>query len=467
MNRSKSKLTHSFYIKFYPGIKSSIGCEKATLILGQLEYWFEKYKNGFYKFVEPCNHPLYREGDSWSEELGFSRKIFAKAFNFVGVRYKSKSAFLKASDRFKGKLYASYHDRKTNRTYFIRNHDFATQFLNGLFNRKSSSTHLNQETENPKKTQSTEISASSPSSHFQGRSWNGQKSRSYGGTIGGKENTSIQRNTPSLETDMPKDPQPPSEAPQKELTEEMIKIWQEEIGELGVSYLSNGLLYRLQHSLKNCFEQSLDLWKTYCRMISSSKFLMGEAQNKFFKKAWITWAIKEEVIERIKGGAFNLGDRQTNEDKKIQEINNELKNIEDNKKDVEEKINIIQSLLDNERKAKIKEKTKAISEEEIEILKLDFIKFLEFENNSLTQEFRRSGWQGTFVEAYFKSFVEEKISSQLFSNSLKDEADKVIKTSGLLDILENFNNEIYAINIKKREIFKDSNDQNNTARAAF
>lgn len=463
MNRSKSKLTHSFYIKFYPGINSSIGCEKATLILGRLEYWFEKYKNGFYKFVEPCNHPLYRDGDSWQEEIGFSRKIFAKAFDLVGVRYKSKSAFLKASDRFKGKLYASYHDRKTNQTYFVRNHDFASQFIKGLFNKKQT-----QKTQEPSQTIQGKYDDKTKSCcPLQGRSRSGQKSRSYGGTIGGKEITSIQRNTPSLETDMPKDPQPPSESPQRELTEEMIKIWQEEVGELGVSYLSNGLFYRLQHSLKNCFEQSLDLWKTYCRMISSSKFLMGEAQNKFFKKAWITWAIKEEVIERIKGGAFNLGDRQTNEDKKRQEINNELKNIENNKKDVEEKINSIPILLENERKTKIKEKTKAISEKETKILKLEFIKFLELENNSLTQEFRRSGWQGTFIEAYFKSFVEETISSQLFSNSLKDETEKVIKSSGLLDILENLNNEICALNIKKREIFKDSNDQNNSARAAF
>ena len=181
MSHSQNKLTHSFYIKFYPGIKTSLGCEKATLILGRLEYWFEKYKMGFYKFVEPCAHPLYREGDSWSEELGFSRKIFAKAFALIGIRYKSKSDYLNTEDKFQGKLYASYHDRKTNRTYFIRNHEFASQFIKGIFNRKSSSAPLKQETENPKKNKPTEISTSIPSSHFQGRSRSGQMCRSYGG----------------------------------------------------------------------------------------------------------------------------------------------------------------------------------------------------------------------------------------------------------------------------------------------
>ncbi|MGC8483843.1 MAG: hypothetical protein ACP5OE_09400, partial [Thermodesulfobium sp.] len=81
--------TSNYYIKFYPEIKSSIGCEKAALILGRLEYWFERYSYGFYKFVEPCSHPLYREGDSWAEEIGFPRKIFARAFDLIGVRYKS------------------------------------------------------------------------------------------------------------------------------------------------------------------------------------------------------------------------------------------------------------------------------------------------------------------------------------------------------------------------------------------
>ena len=91
MNYLQNHATHSFYIKYYPALQSYIGCERATLILGKLEYWFHnpKYKTGFYKFVEPCDHPLYREGDSWSEEVGLSRKVFNRAFDVIGVRYKS------------------------------------------------------------------------------------------------------------------------------------------------------------------------------------------------------------------------------------------------------------------------------------------------------------------------------------------------------------------------------------------
>lgn len=105
------------------------GSEKATVIAGSLEFWLKKYHSGFYKFLEPCGHRLYKEGHSWSEEQGLSRKVFNRAFDLIGVRYKSKSEFKVAEDKFQGKLYASYHDRKANRTYFVRNQAIANEFF--------------------------------------------------------------------------------------------------------------------------------------------------------------------------------------------------------------------------------------------------------------------------------------------------------------------------------------------------
>lgn len=427
-----------YYIKFYPGLKTSLGCEKATLVLGRLEYWFEKYKNGFYKFVEPCGHPLYREGDSWEEEMGFSRKIFAKAFDLVGVRYKSKSAFRNAKDKFQGKLYASYHDRKTNQTYFVRNHKFASEFIKGIFKRRAHLTPLKQR----KVVEDEKPNVDIVPSLKKGRSWNGQKCRSYGGIIGGKENNSIQRKTPSLENPIARSVLPALNPQQKEVTEEMIKIWKEEIGELGVSSVSNRLMCHLQNSLEEFFEHSLDSWKTYCRMISSSKFLMGESQNKFFKKAWITWAIKKDVIERIKGGDFNLGDRYTNEDRNTQKINHKIKNLENKKEVIKEKINNIKTLLQGERIKKCREKIKAFSEKDMENFKEKFINFLEEENNSMTKEFRALGWKGIFIESYFESFLEETLASQLFTRPLQEETDEAIKASGFLDLLDSICEEI-------------------------
>lgn len=467
---SKTILTNSdfsktsFYIKFYPKVKTSLGCEKATLILGRMEYWFNKYTNGFYKFIEPCPHPLYKEGDSWLEELGFSRKIFARAFDLIGVRYKSKSAYLKAIDKFQGKLYASYHDRKSNKTFFIRNHDFASQFIKGLFKRKTPSLSLKEKKEETKTNFSSKTSPlANKTGLSQGRSWNGQKSRSYGGDYrGGKEkDILIQRNTSSLETNDPKICLSQSESLQSQITEEMIKIWKEEIGDLGVGTITAHLTQRIYGAFESFFDQSLESWKSYCQMISSSKFLMGEAQNKFFKKAWITWAIKEESISRIRAREFKFGDRPTNQDKKIEAISNEMKNLENRENEIIIKINNIKQEIMNERQEKIKQRIKYLSKEETRDLEKNFETYLNQENNSMTEEFKKSGWKGLFVQSYFEAFVEERLASQLFATSSEEEAERAIKGSGYMGVLENIHQELSQLKQKKEALVNERN-MNNT-----
>lgn len=47
-----------------------------SIFLAQLLYWYKVNDcNEFFKFREPCDHPLYRQGNSLVEELGFSIKI--------------------------------------------------------------------------------------------------------------------------------------------------------------------------------------------------------------------------------------------------------------------------------------------------------------------------------------------------------------------------------------------------------
>lgn len=52
-----------------------------SIMLGQLVYWASKndYKP-FYKFIQPCGHALYKEGDSWAEELGVDDKTISRNF---------------------------------------------------------------------------------------------------------------------------------------------------------------------------------------------------------------------------------------------------------------------------------------------------------------------------------------------------------------------------------------------------
>jgi hypothetical protein len=50
-----------------------------------------------------------------------SAKKFRCAFDKIGRRYSSKTAFLNAEDPFKGRMYAYYKDRKEKKTIFIKN----------------------------------------------------------------------------------------------------------------------------------------------------------------------------------------------------------------------------------------------------------------------------------------------------------------------------------------------------------
>lgn len=98
----------------------------------QLDYWFERKPNGFYKFLESCPHQLYRQGESWVEELGISAVEFRTTFDRFATRYKSKSEFDRAPDKFQGKFYCSYHDKRAQLTWYFRNHTMLDQALDDL-----------------------------------------------------------------------------------------------------------------------------------------------------------------------------------------------------------------------------------------------------------------------------------------------------------------------------------------------
>ncbi|MFD0912721.1 hypothetical protein [Methylophilus luteus] len=107
---------------------SVVGC----ILMQQLDYWFERYPSGFYKFLEPSEHPKYVLGQSWQEEIGVSVAEFRTAFDRISTRWKSKTEFEQANDKFKGKLYASYQDKRANLTFYFRNHKLADAALDEL-----------------------------------------------------------------------------------------------------------------------------------------------------------------------------------------------------------------------------------------------------------------------------------------------------------------------------------------------
>jgi len=119
------------YIKELRNIAGSV---TASILMQQLDYWFSKQGGEpFYKFKAPCEHSMYKKGDSFIEELGFSVEEFTNAFLKVGTVYKSKTEFEASQDKFAGKYYCCYFDRKESLTFYFRNHNLLDVVLKRLF----------------------------------------------------------------------------------------------------------------------------------------------------------------------------------------------------------------------------------------------------------------------------------------------------------------------------------------------
>ena len=288
-----------YFIKYNPEFKRFFGSEKAALIFDRLEYWSSKYPSGFWKFFEFCNyHPQYQEGDSWEEELGFSRKVFTRAFNFIGTHYKSKSEYLAQSDPFQGKMYASYYDRKTNRTHFFRNHSAVEQFLSSFW-RGAKKIAQGIKKLVSKKGNSRNVPLGSSFTH------------AY------KDNISLQRSTsssdldsePSLPPSLDSNDIPPEEKKDQniQIAQDMLDLW----NNITQNHepLKIHLKTKLPQALSQSFQGSLETWKSFCLKVASSKFLMGEAPHSKFK-AYLAWLIKSETVQAIEEGHYSLGDRQ-------------------------------------------------------------------------------------------------------------------------------------------------------------
>ena len=78
-------------ILYRPEWRTFTGSVTATILLQQILYrWDKNGRKPFYKFKEPCGHDLYRPGDSWTEELGFSKKEFDSALKRIGTKITQK-----------------------------------------------------------------------------------------------------------------------------------------------------------------------------------------------------------------------------------------------------------------------------------------------------------------------------------------------------------------------------------------
>lgn len=74
-------------ITYRPKWAKQIGSITAAIFLQQVFfYWHSRGKEPFYKFNAPCEHDLYKAGDSWRETLGFSKYELSTARKKVSVK---------------------------------------------------------------------------------------------------------------------------------------------------------------------------------------------------------------------------------------------------------------------------------------------------------------------------------------------------------------------------------------------
>jgi hypothetical protein len=305
-------MKQDYFIKFDRRINNIIGCQRATLILSTLEYWFSKKQEGFYKFIGPCSHPLYKKEDSWIEELGCDPKSFTNSFKKIGVKYKSRTAFEKVEDKFQGKMYASYYDRYSNRVFFVRNHEEVNKFFARIYSPVDTD---ESQVENKKKTQPSLVSSS-----IKNPLRNGKNYRSY-------------KETKNSSPDLSKDKSHASD----EIVKKMIDIWTAIVGEgKGQIELRGKIIAFLKKAFTDSFNSCLQKWKAYCISITRSKFLMGEKTS---FKATLEWALKFDVIAKILSGEYyGIGDRkrkltleEQEESKKEREEQEKAKELEKQK----------------------------------------------------------------------------------------------------------------------------------------
>lgn len=74
-------------IPYRPKLARVLGGVTAAILLQQIQYWWvRKDFLPFYKFNAPCEHPFYTTGDSWAEELGFSKSNLRTARRRIAVK---------------------------------------------------------------------------------------------------------------------------------------------------------------------------------------------------------------------------------------------------------------------------------------------------------------------------------------------------------------------------------------------
>ena len=297
---SSPLISAAYFIKYNPQLSRYFGSQNATILFDRLEYWFSKKQSQFYKFIEPCDHPLCKEGDTWSEELGFSKKVFRTAFDKIGVRYRSKTEFENEEDPFKGKFFAYYQDRQTKKTIFVRNDQIVSDLYKKLKSLLSEKPGLiKKDAKNNDGAGGNQKSLSSKGSPTAGPLGSphvhANKDKQI---ITSYSNMRTQSNSICVDSEF---------AIKKSKSKEMLDIWKQILGDKSLPKLTTRSVDKIYSRFIEIFNSSLDIWTKHCQKIGSSKFLMGE-KGAYELRFWV--ATSQSFRETLEDEAFELNTRQ-------------------------------------------------------------------------------------------------------------------------------------------------------------
>lgn len=127
-------------VSYRPRLNALTGSVTATILFQQILYWWDKNnQQPFYKFAAPCDHPDYKEGDSWQEELGFSRKELETAREGIAKKVNRNTK----AEVFPQTLIA-YWTNSDRRTYYEVNEELVHKKLAEIYAEPQKSTLRNE-----------------------------------------------------------------------------------------------------------------------------------------------------------------------------------------------------------------------------------------------------------------------------------------------------------------------------------
>jgi uncharacterized phage protein (TIGR02220 family) len=114
-------------ISYRPEFKAITGSVTSAILLQQIYYWWSVNDGKpFYKFKIKCDSKFYKDGDSWTEELGFSAGEFDTALDKIAVKVK------KHGERPQDAIVWFWIDND-RRTYFDLNIECFSELLSKLY----------------------------------------------------------------------------------------------------------------------------------------------------------------------------------------------------------------------------------------------------------------------------------------------------------------------------------------------